>query len=84
MTIEIPADLATTIQAAVQGGRFGSVEEAMVEAARLLIRELETNPLAAQAEAVEPADPLLGIWHDYAEEMDEIVAEAYRQRRVDI
>jgi hypothetical protein len=27
------------------------------------------------------ADPLLGLWHDYADEMDEIVADAYRRRR---
>ncbi len=27
------------------------------------------------------ADPLLGLWQDYADEMDEIVADAYRKRR---
>ena len=27
------------------------------------------------------ADPLLGLWRDYADEMDEIVADAYRKRR---
>lgn len=26
-------------------------------------------------------DPLLGLWRDYADEMDEIVADAYRKRR---
>jgi hypothetical protein len=43
------------------------------------------SALAAQASPAaggDPdADPLLGLWHDYADEMDEIVAEAYRQRR---
>jgi hypothetical protein len=34
------------------------------------------------ADQVEPdADPLLGLWRDYADEMDEIVADAYRERR---
>jgi hypothetical protein len=28
-------------------------------------------------------DPLLGLWRDYADEMDEIVADAYRKRRED-
>jgi hypothetical protein len=27
------------------------------------------------------ADPLLGLWRDYADEIDEIVADAYRKRR---
>ena len=27
------------------------------------------------------ADPLLGLWRNYADEMDEIVANAYRRRR---
>ena len=27
------------------------------------------------------ADPLLGLWRDYADEMDAIVADAYRKRR---
>ena len=26
-------------------------------------------------------DPILGLFHDFADEMDKIVAEAYRQRR---
>lgn len=34
-----------------------------------------------QAGEADPGpDPLLGLWHDYADEMDEIVADAYRQR----
>jgi hypothetical protein len=27
------------------------------------------------------ADPLVGRWHDYADQMDEIVADAYGKRR---
>ena len=79
MKFRIPVDLETTIRAAVQGGRFASVDEAMTEAARMLVRELTSEP----ADAPEPANPLLGLWHDYADEMDKIVAEAYRQRQTD-
>ena len=35
----------------------------------------------AAAEGDPDADPLLGLWRDYADEMDEIVADAYRKRR---
>ena len=34
-------------------------------------------------EGAPDADPLLGLWRDYADEMDEIVADAYRMRRED-
>ncbi len=45
----------------------------------------------AESAAVKPpgnqgepdADPFLGLWRDYADEMDEIVADAYRKRRED-
>ena len=37
------------------------------------------TPLAAGG--APDADPLLGLRRDYADEMDEIVAEAYRKRR---
>jgi len=43
-----------------------------------LDRKLSALPAA---EADHDADPLLGIWRDYADEMDEIVADAYRKRQ---
>lgn len=42
------------------------------------------SAFAAQASLAEndpDADPLLGLWRDYADEMDEIVTDAYRKRR---
>jgi Arc/MetJ-type ribon-helix-helix transcriptional regulator len=76
MTIHLPDDLETSIRAAVQGGRFASVDDAMAEAARLLLRTItpETNPSPTP-------DPLQGIWRDAPEEIDEIVAEAMQRRR---
>jgi Arc/MetJ-type ribon-helix-helix transcriptional regulator len=41
MTIHLPQEVENSIQAAVQGGHFASVDDAMTEAARLLLRSLE-------------------------------------------
>jgi hypothetical protein len=46
---------------------------------RKLAESAAAEPLGGQGEPV--ADPLLGLWRDYADEMDEIVADAYRKRR---
>ena len=76
MTIHLPDDLESSIQAAVQSGRFASVDDALAEAVRLLLRTVTpgTNPSPTP-------DPLLGIWRDAPEEIDEIVAEAVQRRR---
>jgi Arc/MetJ-type ribon-helix-helix transcriptional regulator len=85
MTIHLPHDLESFIQAAVHSGRFASVDDAMAEAARLLLREmnnqarLEPRPQATD----ESPDPVLGCMRDDAELMDEIVADAYRHRYED-
>jgi Arc/MetJ-type ribon-helix-helix transcriptional regulator len=83
MTIHLPQDLENSIQAAVQGGRFASVDDAMAEAARLLLRELSRKqPQAASlANAGEDTpDPILGLMSDHADLMDEIVEDAMRHR----
>jgi len=52
------------------------------EQMRQLRDELDRKLAAlAAAEGDPDADPLLGLWRDYADEMDEIVADAYRKRR---
>ena len=40
MTIHLPNDLEASIQAAVRRGRFAFVDDAMAEAARLLLRTI--------------------------------------------
>ncbi len=80
MTIRLPEDLENSVRSLVQSGHYASVDEAMADAARLLIREANDGP----DDAASPADPLLGLWQDYGDEVDEIVAEAYRQRRSDM
>jgi Arc/MetJ-type ribon-helix-helix transcriptional regulator len=80
MTIHLPNDLEASIQAAVQSGRFTSVDDAMAEAARLLLRTISQEPKSTASVAA-PPDPLLGIWRDGPEEIDDIVAEAMQRRR---
>ena len=80
MTITLPNDLESSMQAAVHSGRFAAVDDAMAEAARLLLRELGLGQAASPAVTADTPDPLLGSMRDYADEMDEIVAEAMRQR----
>jgi Arc/MetJ-type ribon-helix-helix transcriptional regulator len=40
MTIHLPDDLARDVEAEVSSGHFASIDEAMTEAARLLLRQL--------------------------------------------
>ena len=48
MTIRLPADLESSVHSLVQGGRFASVDDAMAEAARLLLRQQPAKkPLTA-------------------------------------
>jgi Arc/MetJ-type ribon-helix-helix transcriptional regulator len=49
MTIQLPKDMESRILAAVQSGRFSSVDAAMTEAASLLLQQL------GQAQASPPA-----------------------------
>jgi Arc/MetJ-type ribon-helix-helix transcriptional regulator len=83
MTIHLPENVERSIHAAVQSGQFASVDEAMTEAARLLLRELSRRPpVTSPANAGEDTpDPMFGLMRDDPEMMDEIVADAYRRRR---
>jgi Arc/MetJ-type ribon-helix-helix transcriptional regulator len=79
MTIHLPKELESSIQAAVHSGHFATVDDAMAEAARLLLRNLQHRPYPSIDEASH--DPVLGSMRDAADELDEIVADAYRKRR---
>jgi hypothetical protein len=83
MTITLPNERESSIQAAVQSGRFASVDDAMAEAARLLLREMEGGQRPGQPSIANDPGPdlFLGCMRDDPELMDEIVADAYRQRR---
>ena len=76
MTIHLPYDLERSIQAVVLSGRFASIDDAMAEAARLLLRDVRV-PIAS----TDDTDPLLGSMPDAADELDAIVADAMKRRR---
>jgi Arc/MetJ-type ribon-helix-helix transcriptional regulator len=84
MTIHLPNDLESRIQAAVQNGRIASVDDAMAEAARLLPREIDQRQQEPHAGGIDLGpDPFLGSMRDADDELDQIVADAYRRRRED-
>jgi Arc/MetJ-type ribon-helix-helix transcriptional regulator len=84
MTIHLPPEIERSIQAAVHSGHFASVDDAMTKAASMLLERLkQEQPQANPTSTGESPDPLLGIWRDAPEEIDEIVAEAMQNRQTD-
>ncbi len=81
MTIHLPPHIEDSIQAAVHSGRYASLDDAMTEAASLLVQRLEREQAERPAGSDALPDPLLGVWRDAADEIDEIVADAMRLRR---
>jgi len=81
MTIHIPKELESTIEAAVHGGHFASLDDAMAEAARLLIRDLKQRPQPPAEDTDSGPDPIMGLWSDCTDEIDQIVTDAYHQRQ---
>jgi Arc/MetJ-type ribon-helix-helix transcriptional regulator len=82
MTIHLPNDLESSIQAVVHSGHFASVDDAMAEAARLLLRQIEQGqwePKPAPSDT--SPDPLFGLWREDAAVLDEIVDHAMKNRR---
>ena len=81
MTIQLPNDLETSIEAVVHSGRFATVDAAMAEAARLLLREIQqeqSQPTPAVPKA--SGDPLIGALREDADLLDEIVEHAMKVR----
>jgi Arc/MetJ-type ribon-helix-helix transcriptional regulator len=79
MTIHLPNDLEGSIQAIVHNGRFASIDEAMAEAARLLLREVMQQ--STEPAVTDGGMGSIGAMKDAADELDQIVADAYRRRR---
>jgi Arc/MetJ-type ribon-helix-helix transcriptional regulator len=78
MTIHLPHDLESSIEAAVHNGRFASVDDAMAEAARLLLRSIGQGHPEPTATAGMGS---IGAMRDAADELDEIVTDAMKRRR---
>jgi Arc/MetJ-type ribon-helix-helix transcriptional regulator len=80
MTIHLSKDVENSIIAAVQSGQFASADEMVNKLVREYSQRIrQQTPHADEADAT--PDPLMGIWQDYAEEMDEIVADAMKHRK---
>jgi Arc/MetJ-type ribon-helix-helix transcriptional regulator len=70
MTIQLPEYLESPILAAVHRGRYASLDDAMTEAASLLVQRLrQEQPQAEQpaANQTEPAAKQRPIWEEFAE-----------------
>ncbi len=79
MTIHLPPDLERSIEAVVQNGRFASVDDAMAEAARLLLRQETQQPQVAKP-AGDTGLGSIGAMRDDAELLDQAVEHAMRVR----
>ncbi len=79
MTIHLPPEIERSIQAAVHGGYFASVDDALAEAWRTF-QQHRRPPAAATGGARPASDPLLGSASDHAELIDQIVEEAMQHR----
>jgi Arc/MetJ-type ribon-helix-helix transcriptional regulator len=70
ITIHLPEDLQSSILAAVHSGRYASLEDAMAEAASMLVQRLNqehtqaNQPAPAQTEVAPNHKP---IWEEFAE-----------------
>ena len=80
MTIHLPPHIESSIRAAVQSGRFTSLDEALTEAACLLVQRLSQEQAQTKPAIEPPANPLLGSWRDDADLLDEIVEHAMKVR----
>lgn len=67
MTIHLPPRLENPILAAVHSGRYASVDDAMTEAASMLVERLESEQATAKQPKAVPTKP---IW----EEIEELAA----------
>jgi len=69
VTIHLPPNIESSIQAAVYRGRFKSVDDAMTRAATLLLQELDQEQAATAAAARQPAATQGGkpIWEVFQE-----------------
>jgi Arc/MetJ-type ribon-helix-helix transcriptional regulator len=78
MTIHLPQDLESSLMAEVSSGHYASLDDAMAEAVRLLLRNRTPRQPAAGSNIGLGS---IGAMRDDAEELDEIVADAYRKRQ---
>ena len=80
MTIHLPPDIERSIQAAVHSGHFASVDDAMTEAASLLLERLkheQSQPEAARLpEAVPARKPIWEVFQEISADVPDEVWES--------
>ncbi len=79
MTIQLPDYLSSKIEAAVKKGRFPTVDAAIAEAFRLLLRELD-NVNQEALDTTGAASGSIGAMRDDAELLDQAVEHAMKVR----
>src|SRR5208283_5232656 len=86
MTIQLPENLESSIREAVHSGQFPSIDDAMAEAARLLLSQLKQRPVAPPpATGEEPlATAHKPIWEVIEEENQSIPPEVWDSLPTDL
>ncbi len=70
MTIKVPEDVEKSINHAVNEGRFASVDDAMTQAARLLLRSIEQERTSSPPDSPGPSfegSPAKPVWELFQE-----------------
>jgi Arc/MetJ-type ribon-helix-helix transcriptional regulator len=81
MIIHLPPELESSIQAAVRGGHFASVDAAMTEAACLLLQRLKQEQ--AVVSRVEAAPKYKPIWEEFEDIAASVPIEEWAKLPVD-
>ncbi len=86
MTIHLPPRLENPILAAVHSGRYASIDDAMTEAASMLVERLRHEQAEAKSPAIAQGDVLPGykpIWEIAAELRKSVPTEEWAKLPVD-
>ncbi len=87
MTISLPPDIESSIQAAVDSGHFATVDDAMAEAASLLLDRLNQTKAQATTTTVSQLDTSQTdkpIWEDILELTADVPDEEWDKLPVDL
>jgi Arc/MetJ-type ribon-helix-helix transcriptional regulator len=87
MTIHLPPELESSIQAAVHSGHFASVDAAMTEAASLLLQRLSQTQTQAMPPAASPLNAAQAdkpIWEEILELTADVPDEEFDKLPTDL
>ena len=84
MMIHLPPEIDRTIQDAVRSGRYASLDDAMTEAATLLVERLRQEQAGAEPPAPPHGDADRPIWEVIEEENRSIPPEVWAELPADL